>query len=335
MSADRANRTLVDSFGRDVVNLRVSVTDRCNLRCTYCLPEEKVDWLPREGILSFEEMERFVRVAASLGIRKLRLTGGEPLLRKGLPDLVARLARVPGIQDLGMTTNAVGLDRLAEPLHAAGLRRLNVSLDAVEAEKYREMTQRDALPAVWAGLESAARVGFGPIKVNAVVERDRNLDQIVPLARMARERGFVLRFIEYMPIGLGDAWTGHRVVTNAEILEMLRAIGPLDPVGEPDGTGPAQRWRWRDGAGEIGLIGSVTEPFCDHCNRIRITADGKLRTCLFSVREHDVRSLLREGGTDEEIAALIVAAVAKKEAGHRIGQDDFEKPNRTMSSIGG
>jgi cyclic pyranopterin phosphate synthase len=326
---------LKDSFGREIVNLRISVTDRCNLRCSYCIPEEKVEWLPREGILSFEEIERFVRVVAPMGIRKLRLTGGEPLLRKDLPVLVERLVAVPGIADVGMTTNAVGLARLAGPLWRAGLRRLNVSLDTVDRELYRTMTRRDALAPTLEGLSAAAATGFRPIKINAVIERDKNLGEVLPLARLAREHGFVLRFIEYMPIGMGDAWQRQRVVPNAEILEVLRSIGPLEPVGEPDGTGPAQRWRWTDGGGEIGLIGSVTEPFCDHCNRIRITADGKLRTCLFSVKEHDVRGLLRGGADDAAIAELVRAAVAKKEPGHRIGQADFVKPIRTMSSIGG
>ncbi len=327
--------TLIDSFGRKIVNLRISVTDRCNLRCSYCIPTEDVEWLPREGVLSFEEIERFVRVVAPLGIRKLRLTGGEPLLRKDLPDLVARLTAVPGIEDVGMTTNAVGLARKARALREAGLRRLNVSLDTVDRALYEQLTRRDSLPAVLDGLAAADEAGFAPLKINAVIERHKNLGEVVPLAKLARERGFVLRFIEFMPIGMGDGWRKDVVVPNAEILELLRGIGPLEPVGEPDGTGPAQRWRWKDGAGEIGLIGSVTEPFCDHCNRIRITADGKLRTCLFSVREHDVRALLRGGGSDEDVAALVRAAVEKKEPGHRIGQADFVKPDRTMSSIGG
>ena len=326
---------LVDSFGRGIVNLRVSVTDRCNLRCSYCIPEEDVEWLPRAEILSFEEIERFVRVVAGLGIRKLRLTGGEPLLRRDLPELVRRLVAVPGIVDVGMTTNGIGLARVAAALRAAGLARLNVSLDALDPDVFRRMTRRDSLAAVLEGLEAAAAHGFAPIKINAVVERDRNLDEIVPLARLARDKGFVLRFIEYMPIGMGDAWASKRVVPNAEILEILRELGELEPVGEPDGTGPATRWRWVDAAGEIGLIGSVTEPFCGSCNRIRITADGKLRTCLFSVVEHDVRALLRGGASDAEVAELVGAAVAKKEPGHRIGQADFVKPIRTMSRIGG
>jgi cyclic pyranopterin phosphate synthase len=263
------------------------------------------------------------------------VTGGEPLLRKGLPDLVERLCAIPGVDDVGMTTNGIGLATLAEPLWNAGLRRLNVSLDTLDEALFRELTRRDALDSVLAGLERASEVGFAPIKVNAVIQRDRNLSEVVPLARMARERGFVLRFIEYMPIGRGDAWNDQKVVANAEILEMLRSIAPVEPVGEPDGTGPAVRWRFTDGRGEIGLIGSVTEPFCDHCNRIRITADGKLRTCLFSIREHDVRELLRGDASDDDIAALVVAAVAKKEPGHKIGQPDFVRPARTMSSIGG
>jgi len=326
---------LKDSFGRHIVNLRISVTDRCNLRCSYCIPHESIVWLPREGILSFEEIERFVRVVAPLGIRKLRVTGGEPLLRKDLPDLVARLVAVPGIEDVGMTTNAVGLARLARPLWEAGLRRVNVSLDTVDRELYRSLTRRDSLEAVLAGLDEAARVGFTPLKVNAVIDRDRNLHEVLPLARFARERRLVLRFIEYMPIGMGEEWSPRHVVSNAEILETLRGIAPLEPVGEPDGAGPAERWRWTDGRGEIGLIGSVTQPFCHHCNRIRLTADGKLRTCLFSLTEHDVRALLRGGASDADIAALVVSAVDRKEAGHRIGQADFVKPIRTMSSIGG
>jgi cyclic pyranopterin phosphate synthase len=326
---------LIDSFGRRIVNLRISVTDRCNLRCFYCIPEEDVEWLPRAGILSFEEIERFARIVAGLGIHKLRITGGEPLLRKDLPRLVASLVAVPGIADVGMTTNGVGLARLAVPLREAGLFRLNVSLDTLDRELFRKLTRRDALDAVLEGLEAAAAAGFAPIKINAVIERDKNVHEVVPLAKLARERGFVLRFIEYMPIGAGDGWSPRAVVSNAEILDLLRPLGELEPVSEPDGTGPAARWRWRDGQGEIGLIGSVTEPFCDHCNRIRITADGKLRTCLFSIVEHDVRGLLRGGASDAEVAELVVQAVAKKEPGHKIGQVDFIKPIRTMSSIGG
>ncbi|HMB70441.1 MAG TPA: radical SAM protein, partial [bacterium] len=226
---------LKDSLGREIVNLRISVTDRCNLRCSYCIPEEKVEWLPREGILSFEEIERFVRIVAPMGIRKLRLTGGEPLLRKGLPDLVEKLTAVPGIADIGMTTNAVGLARMAERLHRAGLRRLNVSLDTVDRELYRKMTRRDALEPTLEGLHAAARVGFKPIKINAVIERSKNLGEVVPLAKLARQHGFILRFIEYMPIGMGDSWQVKQVVPNAEILELLRGIGELEPVGEPDG----------------------------------------------------------------------------------------------------
>jgi cyclic pyranopterin phosphate synthase len=326
---------LIDSLGRRIVNLRVSVTDRCNLRCFYCIPDENVIWHPRAEILTFEEIERFVRVVAGLGIRKLRLTGGEPLLRKDLPRLVAALVAVPGIADVGMTTNGIGLARMARPLREAGLRRLNVSLDTLDRALFARLTRRDALAAVLEGLDAAHAAGFAPIKINAVIERDRNLSEVVPLARLARERGFVLRFIEYMPIGAGDAWSMRSVVSNAEILAMLRELGELEPLAEPDGTGPAARWRWRDGKGEIGLIGSVTEPFCDHCNRIRITADGKLRTCLFSIVEHDVRALLRGGATDEDVADLVVRAVAKKEPGHKIGRPDFVKPIRTMSAIGG
>ncbi|HET9885978.1 MAG TPA: GTP 3',8-cyclase MoaA, partial [bacterium] len=315
---------LVDSFGRQIINLRISVTDRCNLRCSSCIPQEDVEWLPRAEVLTFEEIVRFVRVAAGLGIRKLRLTGGEPLLRKGLPELVGLLVAISGIEDVGLTTNGIGLTRLAQPLRDAGLRRLNVSLDTLDRETFQRLTRRDEIEAVLAGLNAAAAAGFQPIKINAVVQRGVNDAAIVPLANMAREHGFILRFIEYMPIGMGDAWRKDVVVTNAEILETLRTIGPLEPIGAPNGTaGPAERWRFVDGKGEIGLIGSVTEPFCDKCNRIRITADGKLRTCLFSIVEHDVRSLLRGEASDDAIADLIVRAVAKKEPGHKIGQPDF------------
>lgn len=327
--------SLVDSFGRSIVNLRVSVTDRCNLRCAYCIPDEDVEWMPRAEILTFEEITRFARVGAGLGIRKLRLTGGEPLLRKDLPELVRMLMSIPGIEDLGMTTNGVGLAFRAKALHEAGLRRLNVSLDTLDPEEFQKLTRRNALQDVLDGLSVAAEVGFHPIKVNAVILRGRNEDAILPLARLARERGFSLRFIEAMPIGRGDGWQRGHVVTNAEILERLREIAPLSPRGEPDGTGPASRWRFDDGRGEIGLIGSVTEPFCDRCNRIRITADGKLRTCLFSIVEHDVRSLLRGDASDEDIAALLREAVAKKEPGHNIGHAAFIKPPRAMNAIGG
>jgi cyclic pyranopterin phosphate synthase len=327
---------LVDSFGRKIINLRISVTDRCNLRCSYCIPQEDVEWLPRAEVLTFEEITRFVRVVAGLGIRKLRITGGEPLLRKGLADLVAMLVDIPGIEDVGMTTNGIGLTRLARPLRNAGLRRLNVSLDTLDRETFHRLTRRDEIEAVLAGLAAAADAGFHPIKINAVVQRGVNDSAILPLAEMARDRGVILRFIEYMPIGMGDAWRKDVVVTNAEILNQLRTIAPLEPVGLPDGVaGPAERWRFVDGKGEIGLIGSVTEPFCDKCNRIRITADGKLRTCLFSIVEHDVRSFLRGGADYAAIAGLVVRAVAKKEPGHKIGQPDFIKPIRTMSSIGG
>jgi cyclic pyranopterin phosphate synthase len=326
---------LTDSQGREIVNLRVSVTDRCNLRCSYCLPEEHVEWLPRREILTFEEIERFVRIVGTLGVRKLRITGGEPLLRKDLPVLVERLVKIPAIEDVGMTTNGVGLEKLAGPLRKAGLRRLNVSLDTLDRELFRRLARRDALATVLAGLATAAREGFRPIKINAVITRDKNLEEMIPLARMAREKGFILRFIEYMPIGRGDDWSDRVVVSNAEALRILGKIAPLEPIPEPDGTGPAKRYRWADGKGEIGLIGSVTEPFCDHCNRVRITAEGKLRTCLFSVKEHDVRRLLRGGAPDAKIAEFVVNAVARKEPGHKIGKDDFQKPSRTMSSIGG
>ncbi|MDP6529750.1 MAG: GTP 3',8-cyclase MoaA [Gemmatimonadota bacterium] len=327
--------SLLDAHGRSIVNLRVSVTDRCNLRCAYCLPHENVEWIPRAEILSYEEIVRFVRVVAPLGIRKVRLTGGEPLLRKDLPDLVKRIVSVPGIEDVGMTTNGIGLDRMAEPLLRAGLRRVNVSLDTLDGGVFRELTRRDSLEAVLRGLDAALSVGFRPVKINAVIRRGINDDAILPLAGWAREKGCVLRFIEYMPIG-NDRWNADMVVTNAEILRVLsEGVGPLLPVEESAKAGPAARWRYEDGGGEVGLIGSVTEPFCGRCDRIRVTSDGKLRTCLFSTAERDLRELLREGGTDAEIADLVRKAVDRKEPGHRIGQEDFVRPDRTMSAIGG
>ncbi len=324
---------LVDTFGRAHTNLRVSVTDRCNLRCTYCMPED-VAFLPRAELLTFEEITRVVRVAAGLGVDKVRLTGGEPLVRRDLPTLVRMLAAVPGITDLGLTTNGLLLAAQADALFAAGLRRLNVSLDTLDPGRFRELTRRDGLPAVLAGLDAARRAGFAPIKVNAVAIRGFAEHDVVPLARYCREHGFALRFIEYMPIG-ADPWERDKVVPADEILDRIgRAVGELVPAGG-DAASPSADYAYRDGGGRVGVIASVTRPFCGACNRLRLTADGKVRNCLFALDEADARGLLRAGAPDAAVADLIRDTVRAKWAGHGFNASDFVKPNRTMHAIGG
>ena len=328
------NRDLVDTFGRRHNNLRISVTDRCNLRCTYCMPED-VTFLDRAELLTFEEIARFVRVAASLGIDKVRLTGGEPLLRRDLHRLVAQIAAVPGIRDLGLTTNGLLLAAQARSLFDAGLRRINVSLDTLDPGRFRLLARRDGLDQVLAGIAAAEEAGFEPIKLNAVILRGINDRDIVPLARFARDHGHELRFIEYMPIG-ADAWERQKVFTAAEILEVIEdEIGPLLPATDTDPSSPATEYRYLDGSGRIGVIGSVSRPFCATCNRIRLTAEGSLRNCLFATEEVDLRSLLRGAASDEEIAARIVGNVAAKGPGHEIDSAQFVKPARTMHAIGG
>ncbi len=326
---------LVDSFGRVHNNLRVSVTDRCNLRCTYCMPEE-VTFVPREELLSFEEISRFVGVAVSLGIDKVRLTGGEPLLRKNLSALVAMLAQIPGIVDMGLTTNGVLLASQAEALYAAGLRRLNVSLDTLDAERFHALARRDGLDAVLEGLAKAKAVGFTNIKLNAVAIRGFIDHDAVPLARYCREQGFELRFIEYMPIG-AETWEREKMVAAHELLEWLeRGIGPLVPATNYDPHAPAMTFDYADGGGRVGMIASVTRPFCKSCNRLRLTADGKLRNCLFALNETDIRPLLRTNPTPvADLAAMIVNSVQTKWEGHEIQLARFVKPLRTMHAIGG
>jgi GTP 3',8-cyclase len=327
---------LTDSFGRVHTSLRISVTDRCNIRCFYCMPETEVRFVPRAEILDFEEIERFARIAASLGIDKLRLTGGEPLLRRDLPVLVSRLAAIPRILDLALTTNGVLLEKFAAPLYEAGLRRLNVHIDTLDRERFARITRRDDLPRVLAGLAAAQRAGYAKIKLNAVAVKNLVEPDIVPLARFARENGFEVRYIEFMPLDAQSLWDRSKVLLADTIIETLsREISPLVPVPDPDPRAPATEYRYADGGGSVGFIASVSRPFCLNCNRLRLTADGKLRYCLFAIEEDDVKGPLRAGATDEEIAALIRGNVAGKWLGHEINSAKFVAPPRPMYSIGG
>ena len=334
MSTERPDR-LVDRFGRTHNNLRVSVTDRCNIRCVYCMPET-VEFLPRKSLLSFEEIVRFVRVAATLGVDKIRLTGGEPLVRRDLPTLVRMIAEVPQIKDIGLTTNGILLAPMAQALWDAGLRRINVSLDTLDPVRFEELTRRTGLEQVIAGILAAKAAGFDPVKVNAVAIKGANEEDVVPLGRFAREHGLELRFIEYMPLDAGDRWERDKVVFAAEILDMLsKEIAPLDPAPGQNPNAPAVDYLYRDGGGRVGMIASVSRPFCASCNRVRLTADGKLRNCLFALEETDVRSMLRGGATDEAIAQTLRESVAAKWEGHQINAATFIKPERLMHSIGG
>lgn len=324
---------LVDSFGRRHNNLRLSVTDRCNLRCTYCMPEE-VSFLDRSELLTFEEIAQFVRVAAGLGVDKVRLTGGEPLMRKDIHKLARLLVAIPGIRDVGLTTNGILLAEHAQELVDAGLRRLNVSLDTLDPGRFRELTRRDGVEKVLAGLTAAKRAGFDPIKVNAVAIRGFAELDVVPLARYCRDHGFELRFIEYMPIG-AEAWERDKVFFAREILDLIQSqVGALEPA-DSDPTAPAVDYRYRDG-GLVGVIASVSRPFCHHCNRLRLTADGKLRNCLFALDETDVKVLLRAPFLDDNaLEEAIRGTVWAKWEGHEINTAKFVKPDRTMHSIGG
>ena len=324
---------LVDTFGRIHNNLRISVTDRCNLRCTYCMPEN-VTFLDKSELLSFEEMTRFVRVAATLGVNKIRLTGGEPLLRRDLPALVKMIAAVPGIVDIGLTTNGLLLANQAQALFDAGLRRLNVSLDTLDTGRFLELSRREGLPRVLAGLQAAKRAGFDPIKVNAVAIRGFIEHDAVPLAQFCRDEGFELRFIEYMPIG-ADVWEREKVVFAHELLEWLETgVSPLAPASDYDPRSPAMDFEYADGRGRVGIIASVSRPFCRSCNRIRLTAEGKLRNCLFALDEVDVKPLIR-AGDDRAIREALLANVRDKWEGHEINTAKFVKPLRTMHAIGG
>lgn len=326
---------LVDTFGRRVTNLRISVTDRCNFRCRYCMPETGMTWLDRRELLTYDEIHRLVKIFASLGVSRVRLTGGEPLMRKQLHLLVEKINLLPGIEDIALTTNGYFLSEQAIALVKAGLRRINVSMDSVDPVVFAEVVRRDYLRKVWEGLDVVGQLPLRPVKINVVLIRGINDHEIEAFARLARTKPFIVRFIEFMPIGADDGWTINKVVPTHEVIERINAIGvQLIPVGDHEGQA-ADRYRFADGLGEIGFISSVSEPFCEHCNRVRLTSDGKLRTCLFSLRETDLKSLLRGGTTDDEIAEVIIEAVWKKEEGHLINRPGFVRPERTMSQIGG
>jgi cyclic pyranopterin phosphate synthase len=339
---------LVDPHQRRVRDLRISITDRCNFRCAYCMPEEGMQWLPRDELLTYEEHARIARVCVErFGFDAIRITGGEPLVRAHVTRLVELLAPL-GV-DLAMTTNGVKLPELAHDLAHAGLSRVNVSLDSLRRETFAALTKRDELDRVLAGIDAALDAGLDPVKVNAVVIRGVNDDEVVDLARFGRERGVGVRFIEFMPLDAQGEWSMDRVVPAREILERIDAAFPLQAASVP-GTGarpqvghvePAERFEYADGRGDVGVIATVTEPFCDNCDRVRITAEGKFRTCLFALHEHDLRDVVRTGDgldapdLDDRIAAAVTEAVGTKWAGHRVGQVDFVRPARSMSQIGG
>jgi cyclic pyranopterin phosphate synthase len=327
---------LNDTFGRVADDLRISVTDRCNFRCVYCMPAEGMRWLPRDEVLNFDEIVRVTRVLVEhCGVRTLRLTGGEPLVRKGIEELTAQLSAIDPSLDMAMTTNGILLREKASALRAAGLKRLNVSLDTLHADRFRNLARRDALDRVLDGLQAAREAGFSPLKLNMVVMRGQNDDEVLDFARLARREGYEVRFIEFMPLDADGAWTPESVVASREIIEAIDREFPLQPVAN-DRPAPATRFRFRDGSpGSIGVIASVSDAFCKICNRLRLTADGHLRTCLFSIQEHDVKALLRGGASDLEIRDFVVAAVWQKEEGHKIGRADFVRPARSMSQIGG
>ena len=315
-------------------DLRVSVTDRCNFRCTYCMPAEGMVWQDRAEILTFEEIERVVGIFTSrFGVDGVRLTGGEPTVRAHLPVLVGRLASLPVRPELAMTTNGATLRLVAQDLRDAGLDRLNISCDSLRPERFAEMTRRDALPAVLEGIAAAQAAGFASIKVNVVLIRGVNDDEIVDFAHFGREHGLGVRFIEFMPLDADGAWQRDAVVPSSEVLERIADVFPIEAVDH--GPEPAARFRYLDGLGDVGVIPSVTQPFCGSCDRVRITADGQFRTCLFAVDETDLRAILRDGGTDDDLAAAIRTAVAGKWAGHSIGMVTFSRPRRSMSQIGG
>jgi cyclic pyranopterin phosphate synthase len=329
-----AEGPLVDSFGRIADDLRVSVTDRCNFRCTYCMPAEGLAWLPKSEILTFEESTRLLGIFVGLGVRSIKVTGGEPTVRADLPTLVRMFREVGPQLDISITTNGVLLDRLAGPLADAGVDRATVSCDSLMRHRFAEMTRRDALDKVFAGLKAAEEAGLTPIKINTVVIGGTNDDELVEFARWSRETGYEVRFIEYMPLDAEHAWERAKVVPSARILETIGGTFPLSPIGHANE--PATSYGFADGApGRIGVIASVTEPFCDTCNRLRLTAEGQVRACLFSLEETDLRGPMRDGASDEELAGLIRTTVWRKWSGHRINHADFVQPARSMSMIGG
>ena len=333
---DVSRAPLIDGHGRRIDDLRVSVTDRCNFRCQYCMPAEGLEWLERSELLSFEEITRLVTLFAQMGVRALRLTGGEPLVRRNFPELCAMLARIEGLEDLSLTTNGYLLERDAAALVGAGVKRFNVSIDSLQRDRFFEMTRRDALPRVLAGLHAlAAEPGVGRIKVNAVALRGFTEQELLPFARFAREHPFEVRFIEFMPLDADEGWTPESVLSGEEIRAQIGEHFPLvEEEREPSAT--ARTYRFADGApGRLGFIDPVSHPFCSDCNRIRLTADGKLRTCLFSLGETDLTAPLRAGATDDELEVILREAVWRKELKHHVGEPGFQQPARSMSAIGG
>ena len=328
--------TLKDSFGRAIRDLRISVTDRCNFRCFYCMPTEAMEWKPKQEILSYEEILRLTELFVSLGINKLRVTGGEPMVRRDVESLIERLARIEGVADLAMTTNAHFLKGRAQALKDAGLQRITVSLDSLEPERFALLTGRNELPTVIAGIDAALAAGLHPVKVNSVTMRGINDDQALKFAAFARARGVHVRFIEFMPLDNGKVWKREMVVPGEEVRQRIHAVYPLEAVPSDNPAETARRWRFADGApGEIGFINPVSQPFCGQCSRIRLTADGMIRTCLFSLVEHDIKSLLRRGAPVEDLLDFILMTVEKKEERHHINDREFVQPLRTMSCIGG
>ena len=329
---------MVDPFGRIIRDLRISITDRCNFRCTYCMPEEGMQWLPRSEVMTFEEIERLARLFVErYGVEGIRLTGGEPTVRAQLSTLVEKLAAIEGPHgplDLAMTTNGATMRLLAPTLRAAGLRRVNVSLDTLDRAKFEKMTRRDQLERVLDGIEASKEAGFDPVKINAVIERGVNDDEIVDLATFGREHRVEVRFIEFMPLDASGHWITDKVVGQDEIVAAIHAVYPLEQM-PARGAAPADRFRYVDGAGMVGVIPTVTKPFCGDCDRVRLTAEGEFRTCLFATREFDLMSAMRDGESDDQLAARIEAAVATKWAGHRINQVNFVRPGKSMSQIGG
>jgi len=333
---------LLDGHGRRIGDVRVSVTDRCNFRCQYCMPAEGLPWLERAEVLTFEEIARLVSLLSEMGVHDVRLTGGEPLVRRDFPRLAAMLAAVDGVEDLSLTTNGYLLERDADALAAAGLTRVNISIDSLQRDRFFEITRRDSLPQVLRGLDAIARhPQLRPIKVNAVALRGFTEQEALPFAEFARERDFQVRFIEFMPLDGDGAWTADQVLTGAELHEIIHAVHPLEEIPhEPSAT--ARRYRFVDSSGgeqaakgEIGFINPVSEPFCGDCNRIRLTSDGKLRTCLFSLHETDLRGPLRTGATDDQLERIVRDAVWRKELKHHVGEQGFRQPARSMSAIGG
>ncbi|MBA2439531.1 MAG: GTP 3',8-cyclase MoaA [Thermoleophilaceae bacterium] len=333
---------LIDGHGRRIADLRVSVTDRCNFRCQYCMPADGLPWVPRDEVLSFEEIERIVSLLVAMGIEDVRLTGGEPLVRREFPRLAAMLSAIDGLRELSLTTNGYLLERDADALATAGVNRLNVSIDSLQRDRFFQMTRRDALPQVLRGLEAAVRQpGLRPVKVNAVALRGFTESEAIPFAEFARERGFQVRFIEFMPLDGDSAWTADQVLPGEELRAIIHAVYPLEELPrEPSAT--ARVFRFADpgsggqaAGGQIGFIDPVSEPFCADCNRIRLTADGRLRTCLFSLHETDLRGPMRAGAPDDELELIVREAVWRKELKHRVGEQGFRKPARSMSAIGG